>query len=617
MPRSSKDIVKDLLKEANYYWYDDNEDNVNPINPDDFDPVVDKLFKANAVELEKLYAEIDESRRETILGLSKSMIPDQLLLPEPGYTIAQVQPKAQRVSTNPDDAFLIAGQSDIGERHEYYFTPIFEHHYPKCELAYIITDHVTIQCNKNTYEIVNGGDADKNTGAVWLGLKLGKVEEGDVISFFMGNEVMDEFDKDYRSFHSSKWLLNGDPNLELTIRNGVESFNHADNDFSENGDLLDTIGVTDSYEKKILTRFRNSFILLTLPQKPELYTVAEPSVDYDHLDGFEFKEPLFWIKIELDLAVRENFLMQNILYPNCIPLVNRRKKEKSIVKSNYDRILLPMPTKDLFLDVYKIQDTQNKEDEPETGYQRIDFLHPDSPPGTFMLRGGSRVRRLNREDATRRIARLLEIIQDEYSTFKEEGVNRLKEDFDVIEKAVNRIKKNLPDFFREDEKKASYFCIANFRPSVSRLYYSYWETQGDLIQHLGSKTALEVSSSDIKIEDCKTIIPIQKGKGELTSDDYINQLKISLLSRGRIMSKGDIERYCINRYRKTLKVIDISQQLMVFEEGKISKGIVVTVVPAKPLTEAEAGYVRVELQNDLNAKSAFFTQIKVAIKNEG
>ena len=121
MAKTSKDIVRDLLKEANYYWYDDNQDNVNPLNPEDYDPIVDKIFKANAIELEKLYAEIDESQSEVVLGLSKSLVPDQLLLPEPGYTVAQINPKASRVHTTLEDTFQISGQSDTGEKYEYYF----------------------------------------------------------------------------------------------------------------------------------------------------------------------------------------------------------------------------------------------------------------------------------------------------------------------------------------------------------------------------------------------------------------------------------------------------------------------------------------------------------------
>ena len=491
------------------------------------------------------------------------------------------------------------------------FSPMFEHNYPNCDIVAILTENIAMQVEDNIPSIVKELPGGKTTSHIWLGLDIGKMEENDVIPLFLGNNIVDEFNKDYHIFHSSKWLLNGESGQELRVGNGIEYF---DSSFGkiENNDLLETLAIPNSYEKQIFSRFRNSFLLVSIPADiDELKYRVPPRFDGSELTStLAIQQPLCWIKLEFSLAIPNNFLIENILYPNCIPLVNRRLKDNFVVKSNYDRILLPMPTDDFFLDVHKVQDAKNKEDEPETEYQRVDFLHPDSQPGTYTLRSGARVRRLNRIDTTKRIYRLLEVIQDEYSTFKEEGVNRLREDFDVIEKAINRIKGQLPDYFREKESRSSYFCIANFRADVSRLYYYYWETQGDLIKHLGDKIRLEVSSSDINITNSISIIPIQKGKGELNSEDYINQLKISLLSRGRIMTKGDIELYCQSQYGNVLKVENIGMELMMLEKGRRGRGILVTIKLIKPLSRTEAELIRIELQNDLNAKSAFLHSLK-------
>lgn len=608
MGKTSKEIVRDLLKQANYYWYDDNKDNVNPLNPEDYDPVVDKIFKANAVELEKLYAEIDESRHEIILGLSKTLVPNQSLLPEPGYTIAQVKPKVTRLEATPEDNFLITGLSDIGEQHEYYFSPLFEHNHPKCEVLAILTDDTAIQMDGNEAVIVKQLGNSKATSSIWLGLKIDGLKENHTIPFFLGNSIIDEFDKDYHVLHSSKWLIGGKPELELEVSAGIESFNRQ---FADEH-LLDQLGVANSYEQQIYSRFKDSFILVAFPDKIQSnQSLLPPQADEELCASLDIKDPIYWIKIDLSIPISNKYLLDNILYPNCIPLVNRRLLSDFVVKSNYDRILLPMPTKDFFLDAHKVQDTRSIAEGTE--YQRIDFLSPESKEGTYVLRSGSRVRRLNREDATKRIRRLIEIIQDEYSTFKEEGVNRLREDFDVIEKAINRIKSQLPDYFREEELKASYFCIANFRPGVNRIAYSYWETQGEAIKHLGERTGLAVSSTDVQIGESMTVIPIQKGKGELNADDYINQVKIALLSGGKIMTKGDIELYCKSRFGRLFKVKDISRKLMVVEDGKLGRGILVKVGLVKKLSPQTADYARIELQNDLNSKSAMFTQIKVEV----
>jgi hypothetical protein len=613
MAKTSKKIVQDLLKEANYYWHDENEDNIKPLNPEEYDPVVDKIFKANALELEKLYKEIEESQDEIILNLSQSLVPDLSMLPEPGYTVAQIAPKASRVSTNPEDQYQITGQSDTGEKYEYYFSPLFEHDYPECSIKAIITDNSAIIVEGNQPSLVRETAGTKAISTIWLGLAIGKLKENEMLSFYLGNRIVDEFDKNHYIFNSSKWLLDGMPEKELKVNKGIEGFQRGN---SGQKGLLEILEVPNTHEKQIFSRLRKSFIHVFIPESANYNKREFPPqlANLDLVSEIKIKEPLCWIKIELPLTVPNNFLLENILFPNCIPLVNRRLQSKHVVKSNYDRILLPMPTTNYFLDVHKIQDAKNKED--DTTYQRVDFLHTDSRPGTYTLRSGSRVRRLNREDASRRIYRLLEVIQDEHSTFKEEGVNRLREDFEIIEKAINRVKTQIPDFFREDERKSSYFCIANFRPGTSRLQYQYWETQGNLIKHLGDKTGLEVTSSAVNLARSRSIIPIQHGKGELSPDDYINQLKISLLSRGRIMSKGDIELYCKSRYGSLLEVQKINMELMMQEDGERGRGLLVTAKITSFITQEEAELIRVELQNDLNAKSAFFNLIKVEFKRD-
>ena len=60
---------------------------------------------------------------------------------------------------------------------------------------------------------------------MWLGLNTGKTEDNDVISFFLGNKIFDEFDKDHAIFHSAKWYLNGDTDDEFLTEKGIDSFN--------------------------------------------------------------------------------------------------------------------------------------------------------------------------------------------------------------------------------------------------------------------------------------------------------------------------------------------------------------------------------------------------------
>jgi len=80
------------------------------------------------------------------------------------------------------------------------------------------------------------------------------------------------------------------------------------------------------------------------------------------------------------------------------------------------------------------------------------------------------------------------------------------------------------------------------------------------------------------------------------------------------MTKGDITLYCKNRFGNLLRVKNIQRALMNLQNGKLGRGVLVNIQLLDSLSAAEMDSIRVELQNDLNAKSAFFTDIKVTIQ---
>jgi len=60
------------------------------INVEEYDPVVDLIFKANAYELEKIYSEIEDSDERLLENLVNTLIPDHNLLPTPAFTVAKI-----------------------------------------------------------------------------------------------------------------------------------------------------------------------------------------------------------------------------------------------------------------------------------------------------------------------------------------------------------------------------------------------------------------------------------------------------------------------------------------------------------------------------------------------
>jgi hypothetical protein len=610
-------IVKRLLKEAQFFWTDPHDTNAESIKKSDFDPVVERIFEANAVEIEKLYRELKDSNDEIIQGLCKVLVPDEISLPEPGYTLVKVNPEFAQARISPENVFEVEGQDETGEPFSIYFSSLFDHKIPNWKLTYMfseaflwdVSSHQPADLeidnfNPPTYDKVNH---------IWLGFnvdRISRVDEDDLISMFLGNKIFDEFDPHFISFQTATWTLGLDQYWDFEVKKGLSVFKDQEGPETYQK-LSDTLGIVDSYEKRIFNRFRNSLISLTnLPQDLTSYLQPCPP-GYEHLT-LEDTQPVLWIKVSFPMDIPKSFFAENPLYVNCIPVVNRKLIRKNVTKQDYERLLLPMPTENYFLGVNRIWDDQYQ----DNTYKEVEFFTPAVKGGNYILRRGDRVRRITEQHASIQINKLLDLIYDEAGIFRESGVNRLNEDFKVIDQAIKRIRNKLPSKYLEEQKKTEYYGIAHIRRKASLIYYNYWECQGEAIRKFNKAINLNVFSNEVSMSGSFTILPIQSGKGIVEEENYFKHLKSSIVSRNRIVTRGDIEIFCRSQYGNIIKEIDIENRVLPSSKDlfKMERVVLVTIKPKTPMEREEEDIFKASLQNELNALSAFFSPVKIAIK---
>jgi len=621
MKKGRKEILESMLKFSNYYWYDGAEDSISNqlINVEDYDPVVDIIFKANAYELEKIYSEIEDSDERILDNLVNTLIPDHNLLPTPAFTVAKIQPKFSRLKINPEDVFKIEGKNDIGTQVEYYFTTIGHHEYPKSAMAFALTDNVCVDYSDGEPTIMDDiidAQPYKRSKALWLGIDIGdEIESNDKLTFFIGNEILDPFQYDAQIFNEAKWHINGAAELPLNVKIGVQHFfNEGSARKYEVSKFVDQ--QEHLYEQQIINYFNSSFLTLSgLPTDLSNLKKVKPHL-LDNLNNENWKneKKLLWIKATFEAPISNKFLVENQFYLNVLLLINRKLKKQQIVKNNFDRILLPLPTEDYFLSINSIWDEKSNtnSEQPKT-YKAVDYINFKDEAGTYTTRPGNSVRRVNQHDISTKITNLLDLIEEEYSSFKEGGVNRLKEDFDAIEKSINRIRKQLPNIYESESERTAFYCVANFRKNASIITYNYWETQGDKVDALASKRKLEVSSDYISLDDSYTITAIQKGRASVNKINYHNNLKKAILSRNKIVTIGDIENYCYNTYPKLIQKLNIEKRIAATANSHKYENIVLVLIQLNE--EAAKGldltFVKLQIQNGLNASATFYTPIKV------
>jgi len=623
MKSSREEILKSMLKNANYYWYDETEDSINNqlINIEDYDPVIDTIFKANAFEIEKIYNEIDDSNKRIVSNLINTLIPDHSILPKPAYTIASINPKYSRLKITPEDVFKIQGIDNVGNEIEYYFTTLTEHQYPKCNIKYVLTDSLCIDYTQEqivTLENVIEAQKFSKTKSMWIGVDIADaIEEKDELYFFLGNKILNAFDFNTKIFNSGKWYINGNNELPLNTKIGIRHLFKDDNlQAHEIAQIIETR--TNVYEQDILDYFNHSFVSLTdLPIDVEDFKKVKPPIERINNENWPNSDKLLWINVKFNVPIENKFIVDNPIQANAIVLINRKLEKNHVVKSNYDRIVLPMPTEDYFLSINSVWDelSESKKSENEF-YTQLDYINFNDKPGTFTIRSGDSIRRINQHDINSQILNLLDVIENEYSSFKEGGVNRLKEDFDAIEKSVNRIKNQLPTVYRNTEDRTTFYALANFRKKAYTIYYSYWETQGDTVNNIGLKKDLEVTSDFLTIDNSATIIPLQKGRSTLNESDFHDNLKKSILSRNSIVTIGDIENYCLTTYGNVIDSVAIKKVISKSNtnQSKYERMIAVKIkVKDQGINDLDINFIVIQIQNELNALASFYTPIKVSL----
>lgn len=626
MKKDRKEILESMLKFSNYYWYDGDEDSVSNqlINVEDYDPVVDVIFKANAYELEKIYSEIEDSDERILDNLVSTLIPDHNLLPAPGFTVAKIQPKFSRIKITPDDVFKIEGKDNIGSEVEYYFTTIGHYEYPSSEIAFALTDNLCIDYTNDEpvlLDYIIQSQPYRRTKTLWLGIDMeDEIEDNDKLIFFLGNEILDSFQYDVQILNQAKWHVNGEKELPLNVQIGVQHLFKEDSDrkyevskFIEQRKNL--------YEQEIINFFNSSFITLSgLPTDlGNIKKIKPPLLESLNAQNWTNEKKLLWIKATFDAPISNKLITENQFYLNALLLINRKLKKQQIVKNNFDRILLPLPTEDYFLSINSIWDEKaNLKNEKVQKYKAVDYLNFKDEPGTYTIRSGNSVRRIDQHDISTKITSLLDLIEEEYSSFKEGGVNRLKEDFDAIEKSVNRIRKQLPNMYENESERTAFYCIANFRKNASMISYNYWETQGDKVNVLASKKRLEISSDYISLGDSYTITAIQKGRASVNKINYHNSLKKAILSRNKIVTIGDIENYCYNTFPGLVQKIRIEKRIAAAMQPNRYENIIVVQIQ---LNEAASKgldivFIKLQIQNALNANTTFYTPIQVQLSSK-
>ncbi|WPP49127.1 hypothetical protein [Catalinimonas niigatensis] len=586
---------------------------------DGFDPLVDLLLGACAVEFERTGNQIISSQSRVLEKLAYLLLPESLVTPLPAHTVIHASSVEPLYTLRPEDQFSVDKEvvnpvkpTEISKK-AVFFSPTLPANIFDASIRYVgIGKRLLQQLDINTRETLGStkkGESFANQ-SIWLGLKvspnLTKVPQ---LSFFF----------DWRNHPEKQKYLNLIPVTQCLVgeysipsRSGYglaveDKVGKQRNELVEEWDILPKIEdkVNQLYEQHFLTLSGSD---VTIKSQLQVYPEGFAELFEEEILK-NFKEPLLWIELSLSQLIPQEAIEEMTIAINCFPACNRQLIDnRRPYRLDESLNIIPLKSEDYFLAVHKVASGDNQ---PFQGLPFFDIKQ--MKPGIYAIRK-ERVGKFDSRNAREMLQYILELMRDETAAFKAASGAIGSKEIVELEQILNRIENNLT-------KKASggdtdqYLML---KPDKAKdIYVSFWNTTGAFANKIPAGSAFKTRTIDIKSNSVFCMTTSFGGKDKPSEQEKLYTFRSNLLSRDRIVTREDIRAACYAELGDTIAHIDIKKGYINAPSHRqgLLRVLRVEVTPndKEELSEEEWNKICEELAMNLQRRSSIFLPITVKI----
>lgn len=586
---------------------------------DGFDPLVDLLLGACAVEFERTANQIVSSQSRVLEKLAHLLLPESLVTPLPAHTIMHASAVEPLYTLRPEDQFSIdkevinpAKPTEISKK-AVFFSPTLPANIFDVSIRYIgVGKRLLQQIDVNTRETLSStkkGESFPNQ-SIWVGVKVNaNLVNIPQISFFF----------DWRNHPEKQKFLNllpvtqcsvGENNMStrsgygLTVEDRISKLR---NELQEEWDILPKIEdkVNQLYEQHFLTI--SSSDIMTKAQLRNYPEAFEALFEEEVLKNF--KEPLLWIKLSLSQLIPQDAVEDMTMAINCFPACNRQLIDnRRPYRLDESLNIIPLKSDDYFLAIHKVASNDNQP------FQGLPFFDAKQmKPGIFAIRR-DRVGKFDSRNAREMLNYVLELMRDEAAAFKAASGSIGSKEIVELEQILNRIENNLANKTQEGDTD-QYLML---KPDKAKdIYVSFWNTTGALANKVPAGSAFKTRSIDIKAKSVFSMTTSFGGKDKPSEQEKLYTFRSNLLSRDRIVTREDIKAACYAELGETIAHIDINKGYINAPSHRqgLRRVLNVEITPheKEELSVEEWNKICEELSMNLQRRSSIFLPITVKI----
>ncbi|MGI4831881.1 MAG: type VI secretion system baseplate subunit TssF [Janthinobacterium lividum] len=584
---------------------------------DAFDPLVNLLLEACAVEFEKIGQELHATQGRLIERLAALLNPDVVDAPHPAHAVAQARAREPQV-TLPSDAQFVFEFPAVGRQaasRPLHFSPLQTTHLGAGAVQCLATDDAVWQLGPQGQKRLVAQAAaplPAEHRRLWLGLRLPAGEQTPPALTFYLDWLNEPHRADYLAFlPGEQWRLGEVP---LTIAPGLALA--ADDDAAPGGVLDAEYDFLRRIEQQIQALYAPLFVRVALPPAalaayvprpyPAELTAAFGSTAAADLAALT--QPLTWLEVRFAHALPPEAFAQLTCALNCFPVLNRRL-HRVLYRLQPALNLFPLVSEEPFLAVRSVYSLSNVSFRATT---LRDLTEGDTDTYTLRTHG---VGRFDARSSRESLRELLELLRDESQAFTAAGTDFIGGILRELDQSMARLEERLGRQ-RATEQSVPYLLL---RPRDVRdsVYLEYWSSNGAAANRLPAGSPLRVQDGHY-VEEVRLLTTTSGGRERPRSEERTYALRRNLLARNRLVTLADIKAACWAELGGQLAAVHVEKA---FQTGATpTAGFVrcirVRLAPAAAsrLTATEWQHAAEALQAHLGGQSALNLPYEVVIE---
>ena len=536
-----------------------------------FDPLVNLLFSACSLELEKISHEVHASRARMMERMVQLLSPEVLTGPLPAHAVVVAKAAEPQSVAVPTDQFYTttAVSTDFDSAAKGYkdvfFAPAGSYFLNPASVQYLATGQQLFRYRDAiSKEVVAQSSSSLPPSVLWIGLSGydGNLA-GTQIYFDIRNEVNRTLF--YDNLREATWF-EGDNKIE--VRSGYSEEYISGEELDPEQLLTQKHSQWHSVRKRVNAFYKKKFI--TIRKQPSFAVQNSEAVPLELRQAFDKanitpleQQNIRWIKIRFPQTVTNTLLQDVVCYANSFPVINCRMHETTFRLHEMLNIA-PLYSPDAFFALHEVNDAEGNP------YHNRALHNGDKQKLSILLRQGG-VGRFDERNAAAIVENILQLLNDESAAFSVLGKEFLAGEMKQLQQVIYKLEQQL--LSRSLHREETPFLIVRqlTKEPIGNLFVRFWSTVGSEANDIKAGTALQVYQSDDGYQTgCNFLTPTVGGRDKLSASDSITAYKSALLSRDRLISKEDIKTFCRLQLGSKAKEIEVKKGVMLSQ--KTSQG---------------------------------------------